>query len=652
MRCWPESQRNCPIIPDYGTNRLVFLVLAGLLNSSALSFAGDFPYLQELMQRARQERLADRPEWRALLHYKPRLLGPGVESLVDAESFFNSPVGKSNPEAELEATLASFFVGADGRDQHPQCRFIARYTWLKRALNFDSERLPERRCAAFQRWFSRFSPQQLTLIFPAAYLNNPASMFGHTLLRLDAKGQDERTRLLAYTVNFAARTDEERGLTFAAKGLFGGYPGRFSIAPYYLKVKEYGDIENRDIWEYQLNFTPDEIERLLQHVWEFQSAYFDYFFLDENCAYHLLALLEVARPTLKLTDQFRWWAVPADTVRAVTETPGLLKGVVFRPARSTLLKRRLTRMDGTLEKLTKQLALGRLEPEADAIERLPPVAQAQALELAIDYLAYRETAEPRAQEGIDRLSLMLLQARNQIDAPSQAPFMPAPKVRPDQGHESARIGFGYGFEEPGSFLQFEFRPGYHDLLDPEGGYTRGAKIQFFNTVLRAHPDDGKVELERFDAIDLISLSPWNRFMRPFSWKVNLGAVRKRFDDGERALVGRLNPGIGVSYELPGNSLVYAFAEGSLEVSDRFEPVLAAGIGPAWGILHDVSERWRISLSGRSHHLFLGERRSVQEIALGQRVSLLNQSAVRFDLSWTHEFDEDFLSGYAALLLYF
>jgi hypothetical protein len=74
--------------------------------------------------------------------------------------------------------------------------------------------------------------------------------------------------------------------------------------PYYLKVREYSDLENRDIWEYELNLTPEEIDRLLMHAWELGPIHFDYYFFDENCAYHLLGLLEAARPDLTLTEGF------------------------------------------------------------------------------------------------------------------------------------------------------------------------------------------------------------------------------------------------------------------------------------------------------------------------------------------------------------
>ena len=101
------------------------------------------------------------------------------------------------------------------------------------------------------------------------------------LLRIDAPSQDESTRLLAQTVSFVAITEQERGLSFALRGLFGGYPGKFSISRYSARVKEYGDIDNRDIWEYRLDLTPAEILHMLMHAWELRSAYFDYLLFDK-----------------------------------------------------------------------------------------------------------------------------------------------------------------------------------------------------------------------------------------------------------------------------------------------------------------------------------------------------------------------------------
>ena len=195
-------------------------------------------------------------------------------------------------------------------------------------------------CERFDRWFADFEAQSITLIFPSAFLNNPASMFGHTLLRVDQKGQTEQTRILAYTINYAATcllTPEWpiRSVEFSA-----GTADTSRRYPYYLKVQEYRDIENRDIWEYRLNFTEAQVRRLLMHAWELGNASFDYFFFKENCSYHLLALLDYADPTLHLTDEFLFWTVPADTVRLIASKPGLVSDIAYRPSRSNVIRRK------------------------------------------------------------------------------------------------------------------------------------------------------------------------------------------------------------------------------------------------------------------------------------------------------------------------
>jgi len=53
------------------------------------------------------------------------------------------------------------------------------------------------------------------------------------------------------------------------------------------------------------------------HAWSSGPSISTITFFDENCSYYLLELLEVARPDLDLTQDFRWWAIPSDTVRVV-----------------------------------------------------------------------------------------------------------------------------------------------------------------------------------------------------------------------------------------------------------------------------------------------------------------------------------------------
>ena len=614
--------------------------------------AKDNIYLTELIKRAHELRLAESPEWHALLHYKSRFLAKGVKSQVGGELFFAASDGKHDPEAELNATIAGFFEnnGTDAENS-AQCKYVARYHWLNQALEFDPGRLPPFQCRSFQHWFEEMNPQNLTLIFPSAYLNNPASMFGHTLLRVDARGQDAQTRLLAYTINYAASTDRQRGVQYAFKGLFGMYRGKFSIAPYYLEVKEYGDIENRDIWEFGLNLTKAEIDQLLRHAWELRSAYFDYYFLDENCSYQLLSLLEAARPGLRLTDRFVVWAIPSETVRAVMEA-GLITEVHFRSARTTLLQERARLLDNHLQMLAKSLAVGELKSDGDVIQHLDPVEQAKVIELALDYTSYRQyPGIGRTTQSAGTVS-ELLKARSLVDAPDQTPVIPAPEFRPGGGHRPSRAGIGFGIEDQRQFLEFKISPGYHDLFDPEGGFTHGAQVKFLDTAFRYYPEKEEVELERIDIIDIMSLSSWSRFLRPLSWKVDLGVGRKRFDAWNRPVMGRLNGGIGISHDFSKETTAYAFAGGTLELSDRFDFIIAPGIGPGIGIVHDLSEHWRTGLFFLEQLFFLHEWRNDYDAAFRNLFSVNRQNVIGLDLSRKREFRNNFAEGTLYWQIYF
>jgi Domain of unknown function (DUF4105) len=604
------------------------------------TLAATADYLQELVKQAEIKGLARSDEWRALMHYKDNLLTPGVTSEVDGRGFFNASDGATNPQAELAATLAAFFtapVAETDELQHPQCVFVARYHWLKQELNFDRQRLPEQPCPRFSRWMESLNPGGATLIFPAAYLNNPASMFGHTLLRIDAKDQDEKTRLLAYTVNYAAGTNERSGLVFAFKGIFGGYRGYFSILPYYLKVNEYSDLESRDIWEYQLNLNEAEINQLLRHVWELRLTYFDYYFFDENCAYHLLSLFDVARPELRLTDQFRFWAIPSETVRYVTQKSGMLKNVVYRPALSTRLIYHLQQMDPKYFDTALDLVDGKLQPTDDVFLRIPEKDRADLLEFAYDYIEYRQAADKKTLNLYSDRAYELLEARSQLPASEAPDNVPVPEIRPDTGHKSGRTSLGVGTLEGDAFVEGEWRPAYHDLLDPTGGYVPGSQIKFFSVRVRDYNDPRDLRLEELMALDIESLSPRNRFFKPHSWKVKAGVVRKYLPDDASLLAGLVNAGTGLDYSLDERNSLYTFLEASLEYSGEYEDNYALGAGPTFGFLSRVTPAWNVHMYTNIMRYALGEQRTDGDLVMEQRLSLDDNDALRLRIGRSREF---------------
>jgi len=598
-------------------------------------------YLAQLVERARQEKLADQREWHLLLHYRARIFG-GYESEQDDPGFFLSPEGKTNPDAELESTLAQFFSAeVVGRSQQPaQCAFIARYHWLDGKLRFDATRLHRLSCDRFDRWYEDFEAQSITLIFPAAFMNNPASMFGHTLLRVDQKGQTEQTRILAYTINYAADVPPDAGFAYPVRGIFGGYRGYFSTIPYYLKVKEYGDIENRDIWEYRLNFTEAQVRRLLMHAWELGNAYFDYFFFKENCSYHLLALLDYADPTLHLTDEFLIWTVPADTVRLIASKPGLVSAIAYRPSRSTMIRRKRESLTTAEREQAHRITQDLSELASPAFSRLGLTQKAFLLDLASDYLRYQlETTESPAPELKER-SQKVLTARSQLRIPSPE-FNVVPFAKqPELGHKISRASVGGGWRNDDTFEEVTVRAGYHELLDPEVGYTPNAQIEIASLTVRHYNRADQTRIERATLANVISLSPMDSVFHAPSWKINLGMQTIRRHGCQLCSNGVAGVGIGAALEshLFEREVYFAFAEAEANYSKAYDERHRIGGGGTVGMLVDVTDRWKLMVSGSYLRYPLGDKSDDIRWYAGSRYTLAQNWAVR--LEYNHRDRDD------------
>lgn len=612
--------------------RVAKIIAGVILYGLALAAQAD-TYLEALVARARTQGLAASPEWRALLHYQPRFGVLPARALPDSANFFLSPRGRTDAAAELDATLAAFFSDERETDttQNPQCRFRARFAWLDARLGFDPDRMPRQPCPRFEQWRRALDPGRITLVFASAYLNSPSSAYGHTLLRVDPADGGAGTNLLSYAINFAARTDGSNALLYAARGLMGGYVGAFAMMPYYAKVAEYSDIENRDVWEYELTLDATEIDRLLAHVWEMGPVEFDYYFLDENCAYHLLAMLEVARPGLRLTSSFPLYAIPADTVKVVMRTEGLVRTVTWRPARGTVLRHRLRVTSPAVVAAGDGLARGAI-PVGEASARLPEEpARAEALELGFELLDYRRLRGEAAGPGLNLRLRDLLVARAKIDGPP-APEPPRPAVRPDEGHGSLRLSLGGGTTAGRGFQEARLRFAYHDLMDPEPGFLRGGQIEFLGLGLRHDNDTGQVTFDRFTLADVVSLTPRDPLLPAWSWRGGVGVERTTVGPhGHRLPLAYAKMGAGLALETPRGWLLYAFAEGDIRASGHLDHGYAVGPAVRVGGYLDVTPDWRVHPYAMVGQRIAGDTSVFSDVGVEQRLTLTKLAALSFEV---------------------
>jgi hypothetical protein len=566
----------------------------------------------------RLQQLANDPFWLSLGHYESGKIS-GWRSYVSDKKFFLAPDGAHHPDAELKATVEALYAPVSLGEKHAQCVYPARTRWLKDQLQLTD--LPALDCSEFKQWFKDVAPHSAVMIFPAAYLNSPSSMFGHTLLRIDqADVQSNNTALLSYAINFGAYIEgSDNSILYAWKGLMGGYPGLFALVPYQEKLSEYRSLENRDLWEYRLNLTQVETERMVEHVWELKQIQFDYFFFDENCSYRLLELLQVARPGLRLTEQFPLTAIPTDTVKAVKEA-GLVEKIDYRPSRERELLERAKPLDGDEQQWVLKISDDQKQLQDPTFKAIAKDRQALIIDAAYRLGRYRANGLERDPERSQR-SFELLRAINQNPAPDLKIQRPG---LPEDGHESRTWQAGIGTRGDKAFGEYGLRMAYHDLNDNAEGFPLGAQIEILQMKLRQY-EGNHWQLQQLDLATIRSLTPRNELLQPWSWQVTGGLERVPGKHDDETLVSHVNGGAGGTWQLRDDMLGFALGTVRVEHNSDFDEVISPAAGFNTGVL------WRnplgnLSLEAKGDFFTNGEVR--RSISLNQQWELSRNLGLR------------------------
>nr|QIM10774.1 membrane protein [uncultured Alphaproteobacteria bacterium] len=488
-----------------------------------------------------------------MVHYRPKLFG-GWRSSIDSEGFFLAPDGRTNPEAELEATIKLFKTGTD---KDKICLFPARYIFLKNNKLANNINV---KCEDFLKFRYDLQPSGVTLLFTDAYMNNPSSLFGHTLLRIDTARKG--TQLLAHGANYGAFTNgQENSVLYALYGLGGGYYGGWTVKPYYDIINTYNNIENRDIWELSLNFLPEELDMFVAHLWEVGHTQTRYYFFTKNCSYMIMEMLDAVRPSLNLSEKFPLQAIPLDTVKAVYQSPDLVAQLNYRPSRQGKILHRVRQMN----KEQKQALIRAVSDNDYSLDGVSDADKADVLETAYQYVQYQFVKKEFEISEYRRRSFKGLTARNKL-SDKKARMSENPQGRsPLKAHEAMRATLGFGNRNGEAFQEIAYRPAYHSLTDNDYGLLTGAEINFLNSRWRHYDRSHKNVLSEFNIVGIRSLSPVDRLFTPTSFNVNWDIWRAlNPETQDEGYASRLNAGGGATVAVSDN--LWLFVNGGIEMA--------------------------------------------------------------------------------------
>ncbi len=437
-------------------------------------------------------------------------------------------------------------------------------------------------CTTYISFFQKMAAKRASIIFSSYYLSNPNSAFGHTLLRLSRFEDSAETELLDYGINFAAEARAVNPLVYMVKGLLGGYPGRFNAVPYYYKIREYTNGEFRDLWSYELNLTTPQVFDLVDHIWELGRASFDYYYFDENCSYHLMALLEVVFPDKDLTSRFRFFAIPADTIRKLRQEELIAEGKK-RESTYTRLMRLSAGLPAEDLRTAKEIAL---KPEkVGMVKSLPDQEAANLLDVSLEAFDYFNAQKILSEDPATKLKkepILSARAANPVITEEKKAENVAADS-PANTHSPVRLGLYQGYEhQSGQLTRFEFRTSFHDMLDPVAGSLKDGELEMgrvsFEHIERKD-ESARFRLDHFSVFSIKNFSEQNFWASPLSWELSAGAKRILFTcfDCPGAFI---DGSVGNTVQLQnGNYLISFLMNAEVDVQSSFQENYRVGTGP-------------------------------------------------------------------------
>lgn len=500
-----------------------------------------------------------------MLHYNQ----DGSRSEIVSEDFFLSSEGDTSPRAELVATVRAYFTPVPrAGNRHPRCRVPARFFWLNEKIGLPSYEPIPPFCERLAQWARLEDIESVSLLLVSGYLGNPASAFGHSLLRFNTVGEGDPESLLDLTFNFGAVVPEnEPTAIYIMRGLFGGYVAGFSDSYYYTHDLTYTRTEFRDMWDYRLNLSAAQRTLLVLHLWEIVAREYRYFFLTRNCSSRLADLIGMAMGESFNTDD-RWWYLPVELFHRLHELDEeregkLIRSIDFVPSRQRVMRRYFEALTPELRRMTNRVIEDRELSAGDVFA----VAEdrrdaADVLDTLLAYYEYRiEGDKPEVSDTLNAARERVVRARLRLPPSNER----APEVRerrsPAQGAAPLMLGVGGLWRSDGSgYGRIEWSPFHYDLMG-FNGLERGALVVLDASIgldSRGNAFIEGVDFIRVRNLDALTTRIAGEF--PWSWNVRIGLSRVDRPE-ERTTRTFANGGIGLARSFSRSWMGYVSLDG-------------------------------------------------------------------------------------------
>jgi hypothetical protein len=578
------------------------------------------------IKKSSLEILSKEPSWVALL-------GGKAKTNKSKQHYARTEDGKDfylqdNPshdwlEKEMELSLQKI-LHHESRDLF-LCNYPGRSFWLINKFDLPTEEINFNHCTEMLEWSNQFLDNEFNLAFASSDSSSPASIFGHTFLALH---KENGSYLNGYAVNYAANFGhQQNSIAYLAYGVAGGYPGIITVTPLHKKIKEYTYENQRDIFLFKLSLDSKQKKQVIFTLWERKSARFDYFFIDENCSYNILKIIQIVEPNIKAYSNLFNQVIPFETVKSVSNA-NLISSTSVIYASEKKVRALAKNYSETDQRLLKDLVTQKINYEY----------WVKTTDKLNEYFALRYVNWSIQKDTIDRkygrkLRTKLLQAnlKKEQDNPNRN-FDSIQSYNPDpllKAHPPNRASLLVNKSNKFNHsLDFNLRWAYHDLLDPVSPSLKNASVEAFSGTFRL--DDNNLKLEEFDFISIKSLPNYSLLFPEKSKNFRLSIERTDLTKNKLGLSSTW--GRGLSIHANQDDIIYALANLEMTISSNVNNEFAIGYSGELGLNKNLNEKYRLLLTLKNQW-FPDEKYNSKTLYLGINYYLSPVVNIGFELNF-------------------
>lgn len=492
--------------------------------------------------------------WLSLLHYDKRTK---MSSVINKD-FFLSPFGNKNPTLELRETILSYYKSSDTNHKHPVCSFPARYKWLSEHMELDNYKKISANCTELQSWNLLTNVASISLVFVNGFLDNPASAFGHSFLKIN-KFNKNKNDLFDTTISYGAQLPKHYTmLSYIYNGVTGGYTGVYSDKYYYMDTMVYSNQEFREMWEYVLSLSKKKVEFLLFHLWELRGIEFQYYFFNKNCAFKGAELLELVYEK-DLRGNSDIWYAPIETFFRLREIEKQSQNTIFShvnyiPSQQQKIYTFYHTFSQKIKKIINNILENESYIKSYAFDKLKDKEKIKILDFILDYLVYKGSNNS-LKGNMFKQSIVL----QRLSLPAHFYEKIEPKEKRDLTLYDKPTFIFMGYANNSLLL------GYAPFTLGEVGHSQysGDILKILSSTIAINKN--KVSLHELDIIKIRHLkiqSIPSDIESPYSWSIYAGI------DNREDIDYFFDIGGGFSWEITSNIKVYNMLHASLHSNNN------------------------------------------------------------------------------------